>query len=164
MFAFPNMFHFFAHKLASLSAGRFAFALIFACSFHCFFFWHNKIVSPLERRLDVNKKAAGVTSRRSLVPREQPVLSSALLAALLTATLFFLLAPLTLTFLPVAILLSAALLSGRRGFAWFVWILLSVHGAFLIIGFMFRSFALSESTFVNQIAVETDLDCNPQSG
>jgi hypothetical protein len=76
----------------------------------------------------------------------------------LTATLFFLLAPLTFPFLFVAILLSAALLSGRRGFAWFVWILLCVHGAFLIVGFMFGSFALSESTFVNQIAVESDLD------
>jgi len=69
-----------------------------------------------------------------------------LAAALLTATLFFLLAPLTLTFLPVAIVLTAALLSGRRGFAWFVWILLCVHGAFLIIGFMFGSFALRDST------------------
>jgi hypothetical protein len=44
MFAFPDVFHFFAHKLASLSAGRFAFALIFACPFHCFFFWHNKMI------------------------------------------------------------------------------------------------------------------------
>ena len=77
-------------------------------------------------------EAAGVTSRRSLVPREQPVLSSALLtAALLTATLFFLLAPLTFPVFSVAILLSAALLSGGRGFAWFVWILLCVHDAFL---------------------------------
>jgi hypothetical protein len=153
VFAFPNVFHFFAHKLASLSAGRFAFALVLARAFDCFFFRHNKIVSPLERRLDVNKKAAGVISRRLFVPT-QPVLSSALLTAalltatLLTATLFFLLAPLTLTFLPVAILLSAALLSGRRGFAWFVWILLCVHGAFLIIGFMFGSFALRDSTFL----------------
>src|SRR5690242_8984759 len=55
MFAFPNVFHFFAHKLASLSAGRFAFALVFACAFHCFFFWHNKMVTPLERNLDVDK-------------------------------------------------------------------------------------------------------------
>jgi hypothetical protein len=55
MFAFPDMFHFFAHKLTSLSAGRFAFALVFARAFNCFFFWHNKMVSPLEGRLDVNK-------------------------------------------------------------------------------------------------------------
>ena len=157
MLAFANVFHFFAHKLASLSAGRFAFALIFSCSFHCFFFWHNKIVSPLERRLDVNKKAAGDISRRSFVST-QPVLSSALLAALLTATLFFLLAPLTFAFLSFAILLPALLSGGRRGFAWFVWILLCVHDVFLIVGFMFGSFALSESTFVNQIAVESDLD------
>jgi hypothetical protein len=53
------MFHFFAHKLASLGAGRFAFALVFARSFDCFFFWHNKMVSPLEGRLDVNKKSGG---------------------------------------------------------------------------------------------------------
>jgi hypothetical protein len=55
MFAFPNMLHFLAHKLASLSAGRFAFALIFARSFDCFFVWHNKMVSPLATRLDVIK-------------------------------------------------------------------------------------------------------------
>jgi hypothetical protein len=55
VFAFPNMFHFLAHKLASLSAGRFSFALIFARSFDCFFFWHNKMVSPLATRVDVNK-------------------------------------------------------------------------------------------------------------
>ena len=55
MFAFPNVFHFFAHKLARLSAGRFAFALIFARSFDCFFFWHNKMVSPLALGLDVDK-------------------------------------------------------------------------------------------------------------
>jgi hypothetical protein len=60
MFALPNVFHFFAHKLASLSAGRHAFTLVFARAFNCFFFWHNKMVSPLNGRLDVNKKAAGV--------------------------------------------------------------------------------------------------------
>jgi hypothetical protein len=42
MFAFPDVFNFFAYKLASLSGGGLAFALVFACSFHCFFFWHNK--------------------------------------------------------------------------------------------------------------------------
>jgi hypothetical protein len=55
MFAFPNVFHFFAHKLASLSAGRLAFALVLARAFDCFFFWHNKMVSPLAALLDVNK-------------------------------------------------------------------------------------------------------------
>ena len=55
VFAFPNVFHFFAHKLARLSAGRFAFALVFARSFDCFFFWHNKMVSPLALGLDVDK-------------------------------------------------------------------------------------------------------------
>ena len=50
MFAFSDVFHFLAHKLARLSAGRFAFAL----SFNCFFFWHNKMVSPLATRLDVD--------------------------------------------------------------------------------------------------------------
>jgi hypothetical protein len=99
-----------------------------------------------------------LSSRRLFVPT-QPVLSSALLtAALLTATLFFLLAPLTLTFLPVAILLSAALLSGRRGFAWFVWILLCVHGAFLIYYWIYV-WVIRTSRFdlFNQIGVESDL-------
>jgi hypothetical protein len=109
VFTFPNVFHFFAHKLARLSGRRFAFALIFPRAFNYFFVWHNKMVSPLDALLDANKKVAGFTSRRSFVPTE-PVLSSALLtAALLIATLFFLLAPLTFTFLSVAILLSALL-------------------------------------------------------
>jgi len=60
MFAFPNVFHFFAHKLARLSAGRFALALVLACSFDCFFFWHNKMVSPLAALLDVTKKGSYV--------------------------------------------------------------------------------------------------------
>jgi hypothetical protein len=71
MLAFPNMFYFLAYKLASLSAGRFAFALIFARSFYCFFFRHNKMVSPLATCLDVNNKAAGVTSHR--LTRQNPM-------------------------------------------------------------------------------------------
>jgi hypothetical protein len=55
MFAFPNVFHFFAHKLASLSGRRFAFALVFARAFNWFFLWHNKMVSPLATLLDVNE-------------------------------------------------------------------------------------------------------------
>jgi hypothetical protein len=95
------------------------------------------MVSPLERRLDVTKKAAGVTSRRCLM-HGKPILSPALLpAALLPATLlaatalFFTLSPLTFTLFSVAILLLSALLSRGRGFAWFVWILSCVHDAFL---------------------------------
>ena len=56
MLALPNMFHFFAHKLASLSAGGFAFALVLARAFNYIFFWHNKMGSPLTTLLDVNKK------------------------------------------------------------------------------------------------------------
>jgi hypothetical protein len=136
MFAFPNVFHFFAHKLASLSAGRHAFTLLFARTFNCFFFWHNKMISPLEGRLDVNKKRRDSPPAARLVPGK-PALSSALLtAALLTATLFFTLALLTFalltfTLLSLAILLLSALLSGGGGFARFVWILLCVHDAFL---------------------------------
>jgi hypothetical protein len=136
MLAFPDVFHFLAHKLTCLSGRRFALALVLACSFECFFFWHNKMVSPLEGPLDVNKKAAGVTSHRSFVPTE-PVLSPALLTAalltatLLTATLFFTLAPLTFTLLSLASLLLSALLSGGSRFARLVWILLCVHDAFL---------------------------------
>jgi hypothetical protein len=53
VFAFPNVFHFFADKLARLSGRRLAFAFILARAFKCFFFWHNKMVSPLAARLDV---------------------------------------------------------------------------------------------------------------
>ncbi len=53
MFTFANVFHFFAHEFARLSAGRFAFALVFARAFQCFLFWHIKTVSPLATSLDV---------------------------------------------------------------------------------------------------------------
>src|SRR5438874_12783829 len=55
VFAFPNVFHFFAHKLPRLSGRRFAFTLVFARTFNCFFFWHNKVLTLLATRLDVNK-------------------------------------------------------------------------------------------------------------
>jgi hypothetical protein len=64
MFPFPDVFHFFAHKLASLSRRRLTFTLIFARAFNHFFFRHNKIITPLAARLDVNETAAGVISRR----------------------------------------------------------------------------------------------------
>jgi hypothetical protein len=51
-------------------------------------------------------------------------------ATLLPAALFFALALLAFTFLFLAILLLAALLSGGARFAWFVWILLSFHITF----------------------------------
>jgi hypothetical protein len=141
VFAFPNVFHFFAHKLARLGGRRLAFALIFARAFNRFFFWHNKMISPLTTRLDV--KESGESYLPPLVGSKEPVLSSALLTAallaaalltttLLTATLFFTLAPLTFALLFLSILLlSSALLSGGRGFARFIWILLCVHDAFL---------------------------------
>jgi hypothetical protein len=83
-----------------------------------------------------DKQAAGVTSRRFV---QKPVLSSALLtASLATALLATLLAAalltlplLTFAFFSAAILLLSALLSGGRGFARFIWILLCVHHAFL---------------------------------
>jgi hypothetical protein len=130
VFAFPNVFHFFAHKLARLSGRRFAFALIFARAFNWFFFWHNKMISPLATRLDV--KESGGSYLPPLIGSKEPVLSSALLTApLLPATLFFTLAPLTFALLTLSILLLAALLAGGRGFARFIWILLCVHNAFL---------------------------------
>jgi hypothetical protein len=101
VFAFPNVFHFFAHKLARLSGRRLAFALIFARAFNWFFFWHNKMISPLATRLDV--KESGGSYLPPLVGSKEPVLSSALLtAALLTATLFFTLALLTFTLLSLS--------------------------------------------------------------
>jgi hypothetical protein len=49
MFAFANMFHFFAHEFARLGGRRQTFAFVFTRPFDCFFFWHCKIVSPLNR-------------------------------------------------------------------------------------------------------------------
>src|SRR6266550_8506375 len=74
MFAFPNMFHFFAHEFARLGGRRFAFAhefarlggrrfafaFVFARPFDWFFFWHSKIVSPLARYLDVTKSVSHI--------------------------------------------------------------------------------------------------------
>ena len=68
MFAFPNVFHFFAHKLASLSAGRFAFTLILARAFDWFFFWHNKMVSPLATRLYVKESGGILPPAARLIP------------------------------------------------------------------------------------------------
>jgi len=69
VFAFANVFHFFAHKFASLSAGGLAFPLVLARAFNYFLFGHNRMVTPLTSLLDVNKKAAGVTSHRFAVSR-----------------------------------------------------------------------------------------------
>ncbi len=139
MFAFANVFYFFAHKFARLSRRRLAFTLILARPFNWFFFWHNKMISPSLTRLDV--KESGGSYLPPLVGSKEPVLSSALLTAalltalftttLLTPTLFFTLALLTFALLSLSILLLSALLSGRRGFAGFIWILLCVHDAFL---------------------------------
>jgi hypothetical protein len=94
MLAFPNVFHFFAHELAGLRGRRFAFTLIFARSFNCFFFWHNKMVSPLATPLDVTKRVvtsctrnnqlfAATVATEPRVRREQAVLQR-VRAALLT--------------------------------------------------------------------------------
>jgi hypothetical protein len=53
VFALSDVFHFFAHKLARLRAGRFAFTRILARTFDGVIFWHNRDVSPLARGLDV---------------------------------------------------------------------------------------------------------------
>ena len=58
MLAFPDVFHFFPHKLARLSGRRFAFTLVFARTFNWFFLWHNKMISPLASRLDVINNAS----------------------------------------------------------------------------------------------------------
>ena len=65
MFAFPDVFHFFAHELARLSGRRFAFALVFARAFTCFFFWHNRNVSPLAGRLDVEDRMGLALTRET---------------------------------------------------------------------------------------------------
>ena len=66
MFAFPNVFHFLAHKLACLCTWRFAFTLVFARSFNCFFLWHNKMVSPLVICLDVEDSVGRSATAMSL--------------------------------------------------------------------------------------------------
>ena len=63
MFAFANMFHFFADEFARLSGRRLAFALVFASPFDGFFFRHSDIVSPLTPRLDVTKTVKTSASR-----------------------------------------------------------------------------------------------------
>ena len=53
MFAFADVFHLFAHKLARLGGRRLAFTLVFARTFNYFFFRHSKRTTPLGNRLDV---------------------------------------------------------------------------------------------------------------
>src|SRR6266550_3154422 len=70
MFAFPNMFHFFAQKFAGLGGRRFTFALVFTRPFDWFFLWHGKIVSPLARYLDVTKTVSHICTLPLLQPRD----------------------------------------------------------------------------------------------
>jgi hypothetical protein len=72
VFAFPNVFHFFAHELACLSGRRFAFTLVLARTFNCFFFWHNKVVSPLTALLDVNKRREPLENSNSRATERHP--------------------------------------------------------------------------------------------
>jgi len=59
MFALSDVFHFLTHKLACLRRRRFPFAFVVTRPFHCLFFRHTKIVSPLVMCLDVMKNAHG---------------------------------------------------------------------------------------------------------
>jgi hypothetical protein len=70
VFAFPNVFHFFAHKLSRLSGRRFPFTFVLARTFDCFFFWHNKMVSPLATRLDVTKRR-NICATKAVALREE---------------------------------------------------------------------------------------------
>jgi hypothetical protein len=70
VFAFPNVFHFFAHKLSRLSGRRFPFTFVLARTFDCFFFWHNKMVSPLATRLDVTKRR-NIRATKAVALREE---------------------------------------------------------------------------------------------
>jgi hypothetical protein len=58
MFAFADVFHFFAHEFARLCGRSLSFTFIFARPFYWFFFGHTKIVSPLVIDLDVTKTMA----------------------------------------------------------------------------------------------------------
>ena len=124
-----------------------------------------------------NNKAVGVTSRRFVVSKGA-VLSSARLAAALSATALLtatlsaatlltatLLTPALLTAtllvapaaLSIAILFSPLLSSAGRS-ARLVWILLFVHGAFLVIELHVWLFAHRRRNLFNGIGVESDLD------
>ncbi len=63
MFAFADMFHFFAHELARLGGSRFAFTLVLARPFDYFVFWHNTLVSPPGAQLDVTRDKIDVYRR-----------------------------------------------------------------------------------------------------
>ena len=86
VFALANVFHFFAHELTGLSAGRFAFALVFARAFNCFFFWHNNMVSPLATLLDVSKNSSYVRCWKQPIAVAIPMTSSQLALSCVTHT------------------------------------------------------------------------------
>jgi hypothetical protein len=53
MFAFADVFHFFADKFAGLCGWRLALALVFTSPFDSVLFWHDTNVSPQVDGLDV---------------------------------------------------------------------------------------------------------------
>src|SRR5207253_9650345 len=49
MLSFADVMHLFADEFTRLRRWRFAFALVFLCTFECFFFWHVcSLLSPIE--------------------------------------------------------------------------------------------------------------------
>jgi hypothetical protein len=48
MLSFANVVHFFAHKFASLRAGRFAFLFVSLGPFNYFLFWHVTLLDKFE--------------------------------------------------------------------------------------------------------------------
>ena len=85
MLAFPNVFHLFSHKLARLSGRRFAFTLVLPRAFNYFFFWHNKMVSPLAALLDV-RKGGYVLCRKQATAAAIPMTGSQLALSCVTQT------------------------------------------------------------------------------
>jgi len=62
MFPLADMFHFLANKFARLGRWRLAFLGIFPRTFYCFFFWHNKRVTPPHSGADVFRRREGAVA------------------------------------------------------------------------------------------------------
>jgi hypothetical protein len=64
MLAFADVFHFFAHKFASLRGRRFAFPGIFTGSFDCFLLRHSTI--GYAAKFEVGRDKLGLSMRLAL--------------------------------------------------------------------------------------------------
>ena len=79
MFAFADVLHFLPYEFARLGGRRFAFALVLAGPFDCFFLWHINVVSLPGDSLDV--LSCGVQSTAAILLRKRKFSDTSLIVS-----------------------------------------------------------------------------------